>query len=345
MTAAVATAQPRSTAARRRQASVLDYVPLTGEPPENLQRGETFVHTNVRFTPSMAALCIAVNAPYNRGVSWTNVDEWAQEMLDGEWNDPVPQGVAFSNEGHLIDGQTRCYALVKAGKTNPDLVLTMPAWHNWDPKIYEKLDRVRRRNSTHALQSIGFVSATNIGAIITMLTKYRAMYAEDPITHENWRKIKLSPTFIKSFAKRERTELETCFGLSQPMYAKGGANRTAAATTIYLLREAASITSLTDLAAIKLRTEVVQHFIHGVSNPVAAMCRTDDPRNAAHQAFRKPHRERHEYLGLLLRAWEYWARGKAASGLVWTEGKSTMPDVYVPREQDWAGIQAKWVRS
>lgn len=320
---------------KRRRGSVLDYDPLTGDVPEGLKRGETFIHQNVRVTPAMAANMVAVNAPFNRPVAWAIVDEFAQEMINGEWNRPSPQGFAFSSAGELIDGQTRCYALIKAGKTRPDIYITVPVHHNYDPEIYDIMDRVRRRTAGHGLGSDGFSSGNNLAAVTTMLTRYKARYREDnPVEYPRWAKVKVSPYFIRAFCKAD-PEIDTCWKLSHALKAQGGMNRTAAAVGLYLLREA------TDYEPERLK--VVSLFAHGVADPVGAHCRPDDPRNVLHRAFRKPRTNRHEYLGLFLKGWEYWITGKSVGVMLWNDGVTRMPDPLVPL--DWSQVAPQWERT
>jgi hypothetical protein len=96
------------------------------------------VHTiphNIGFvdvTPALAETWLSMNKG-NRKLREFRVRRYAHEMAKGEWL-PSCQGIGFSIEGRLIDGQHRLAAVVRSGVTVPMLVV---------PSLAEELlDRV-----------------------------------------------------------------------------------------------------------------------------------------------------------------------------------------------------------
>lgn len=66
-------------------------------------------------TPDMATRWLKANFG-NRPVKQDVVAAYARDMVNGVWQ-PTHQGIAFSDEDKLIDGQHRLLAIVKCGKT------------------------------------------------------------------------------------------------------------------------------------------------------------------------------------------------------------------------------------
>lgn len=76
----------------------------------------------VDVTPAIAEKWLAKNHEDNRAVVWHRVEAFANDMRAGAWK-LTHQGVAFDEEGRLIDGQHRLQAVVHAGVTVRMLVL------------------------------------------------------------------------------------------------------------------------------------------------------------------------------------------------------------------------------
>lgn len=85
----------------------------------------------INISPDMASRLLA-NNPSNRNVSQERVCQYATDMLVGEWN-VTGQGISICEDGHLLDGQHRLYAIIKSGVTVPMLVTTgLPACGEYD---------------------------------------------------------------------------------------------------------------------------------------------------------------------------------------------------------------------
>lgn len=74
----------------------------------------------VQVTPAMAFTWLDKNT-HNRHVSDAVVQRFAGMMKRGQW-DLTHQGIAFSPEGVLVDGQHRLWAITEAGVTIPMMV-------------------------------------------------------------------------------------------------------------------------------------------------------------------------------------------------------------------------------
>ena len=78
---------------------------------ENSKNG--IITRRVLITPEMAKRCLAKN-PQNRQINEFKVAQYRNDMLMGRWR-LTHQGIAFDDEGNLIDGQHRLRAIAAAG--------------------------------------------------------------------------------------------------------------------------------------------------------------------------------------------------------------------------------------
>jgi len=76
----------------------------------------------VDVTPELARLWLAVGR-FNRRVNYSAVAKYVRQINAGLWR-CTHQGIAFTREGVLIDGQHRLLAVVKTGKTVQMIVFT-----------------------------------------------------------------------------------------------------------------------------------------------------------------------------------------------------------------------------
>ena len=74
----------------------------------------------VQVTPQMATKWLEGNT-HNRRLRQTRVDQYARDMRNGQWL-VTHQGVAFTPDGVLVDGQHRLWAVIESGCTVPMLV-------------------------------------------------------------------------------------------------------------------------------------------------------------------------------------------------------------------------------
>lgn len=322
----------REAAAQRRGRSVLKYVPLTGPEPENLNPGETFCHRGVKVDAKLARQLLDVNAKFNRRESVLYVEAWAEQILNGDWDKPSPQGMVVSWDGELIDGQTRCSALLLAAETNPDVFIIQNVEHNWDPAVFAKLDCGRKRSTGQMLnEPNGHNHATNTG----LYFKYMQKYHEPPVEYPQWRRANAPTTERVMRFLEANPDMRACYQIARPLNAQARIPHSAAVVAVFLLRQQA----MGNMMALN----VIHEFINGVCDP--RRCKDGDPRYALNRwAERNSHNRRRpkpaESLGLILRAWEKWCQGERTKGLLWEHGKSKMPDVYVP--PSWDGVPRKW---
>ena len=109
----------------------------------------------VNVTPELAKIWLAIGR-FNRRVNYSAVAKYVRQIDAGLWC-RTHQGIAFTNEGVLIDGQHRLLAIVKTGKTVPMLVFTNEPQENFAfidcGRNRSNLDTVRLGQSDGTLSS------------------------------------------------------------------------------------------------------------------------------------------------------------------------------------------------
>lgn len=83
----------------------------------------------------------------NRTISKTAVNAYVKDILNGRWKVSMP--IIFDSENVMIDGQTRCSAIIKANKPIISLVV-----RGADPNIFDVIDSGKKRTHKDALTSL-----------------------------------------------------------------------------------------------------------------------------------------------------------------------------------------------
>lgn len=107
----------------------------------------TKVETEYRLiSPTMAKVFLEKNHPNNRTVSESLVTRYATDIKEDRWV-LTHQGIAFSTDGYLIDGQHRLHAILRANKP-VKMAITM----GLQPVSIEGIDLNRVRHTADVLE-------------------------------------------------------------------------------------------------------------------------------------------------------------------------------------------------
>jgi len=127
------------------------------------------------ITPAKAKTWLAEHNAENRNLRKAWVSKLAEAMRRGEWQ-VTHQGIAFDDDGVLLDGQHRLAAVTEAGKSVQMLVSRgVPA------EAYDTLDTGRARTAGDVLKAHGYTD-TNI---VAAATRCFIAYHEAP-PRQNW---------------------------------------------------------------------------------------------------------------------------------------------------------------
>lgn len=121
----------------------------------------------VAITPEMAESWLEKNVSHNRRVSMRLIDKYALAMERGKWK-LTHQGIAFDQEGNLVDGQHRLFAIFKSRKT-----IRMLVFRGVDPETFAVVDAGRNRNHGDIVDIVTKLpNARTVAAVLKLVYCY-----------------------------------------------------------------------------------------------------------------------------------------------------------------------------
>lgn len=111
---------------------------------------------NKKVTPHMASAWLKKNIETNRKPKWTKVEQYARDMVAGNWQTDTGETIKFDETGQLIDGQNRLQAVVMAGvPTIFDIAHDVPC------EAMPVLDTGAARTASDVMKISGVVNANH----------------------------------------------------------------------------------------------------------------------------------------------------------------------------------------
>lgn len=136
--------------------------------PKPIDKAQTGFNTEqVNITPEMAAKWLENNLPSNRPVNSSHVDNLAREMRTSRWK-LNGETIKFDVQGHLIDGQHRLRACIRANTPFTSLVI-----YNLATTAFDTVDLGRRRTNGQILGIYGEKNSNDLAAALRFLWYYR----------------------------------------------------------------------------------------------------------------------------------------------------------------------------
>jgi len=123
--------------------------------------------TQVMLTPTMAQQFLNKNHPHNRKPSPEHVAVIAKDIAGGRW---LFEGspIRFDTTGCMIDGQSRCLAVIKANKAVPLAVVRGLA-----PEAFDIIDRTTKlRSFTEILATRNYSHTHNLATGLYLYTAF-----------------------------------------------------------------------------------------------------------------------------------------------------------------------------
>jgi hypothetical protein len=114
------------------------------------------------ITPALADAWLCRCNSHNRSLIDAHVDRLVREMKAGRWR-LTHQGIAFSNNQVLLDGQHRLWAVFLSGVTVP-----MRVFFNEPTESLEAIDAVRARSNDQIITLAGGVGAVSCKELATL---------------------------------------------------------------------------------------------------------------------------------------------------------------------------------
>lgn len=137
----------------------------------------------VDVTPMLAVKWLERNT-HNQPLREGRIAEYAREMSEGRWRFNA-EPVQFGDNGVLLNGQHRLWAIVKSGTTQRMLVV-----RGLDPDVQLSMDQGTRRTPAGQLHIAGIEVSSTVAASIRVLIRWREgrlfgdMIAVKPTTSE-----------------------------------------------------------------------------------------------------------------------------------------------------------------
>ena len=120
----------------------------------------------MNMTPEKAKQILMTKNPNNRHLRASNLKRLTTAIENGDWR-VTNQGIAFDDQGNLIDGQHRLAAILQTGKTVPILVGS-----NMDPRIFDCVDTGAGRTAGDAIDIAGSTHGKTIAAALKIYYLY-----------------------------------------------------------------------------------------------------------------------------------------------------------------------------
>ena len=95
----------------------------------------------VMVTPRLAKEILEKNI-YNRKISKSTVNLYAQQMEQGKWKSGTLEYVKIATDGSVLDGQHRLLAIIQS-----DTCQQLHVAYNMDKSLFDVLDTGKARNS------------------------------------------------------------------------------------------------------------------------------------------------------------------------------------------------------
>lgn len=168
---------------------VADLEDRTEELPPQLSE----VTTWVGFVDAIAAeQFLARNVTPAKGVGGTNrpqvsgsIPALATDMINDGWKFSH-QGIAFNEEGELIDGQHRLEAILLADKISPGISIPLMITWGLPLEANEKIDINRRRQPGTFLAMEGHASANRLSTTLKWVYLYGTADFDEPFDKAHW---------------------------------------------------------------------------------------------------------------------------------------------------------------
>ena len=181
------------------------------------ERGKTMAMDTkvVTITPDMAREWLTRNMKNNRPVLKATVHSYARQMRNGSWH-LTHQGIAFDENGELVDGQHRLHAIIEAN-VPVEMNVTYNVRHT--PGELFTVDMGRKRT---------YQNAVVMGGIDDPIYKYMGMYVSAYIRYKLPGGRKAEPSEIVDYIDRHYDDIKKLFmyvGGSGHGHGVAGSNR------------------------------------------------------------------------------------------------------------------------
>lgn len=158
--------------------------------------------TTELITPERAANLLANRYEKQRNINKNSVRYYASDMLNGRWMQNG-EPIIISDKGHLLDGQHRMSAIIKA-----NIPITMDVTYGVDEIAYNTIDKGRTRSTADGLRGI-----PNASKVATVAKVWCAYSNTGSITQAF--KSALSHVEVQNYAFEHLSNIQDCVARSK----------------------------------------------------------------------------------------------------------------------------------
>lgn len=147
--------------------TVKEETPFKGPAALGTQNGaEEWLKANaeiVTVTPTMAEEWLKANVENNRNQRLRDITKYSRDMMNGDWS-WTAEPIRFNQDGHLVDGQHRLMAIIKANVCMPFLIV-----YGLDIDAIRDFDTGIKRGFNDALKMKGHSDPSTRASLVTHL--------------------------------------------------------------------------------------------------------------------------------------------------------------------------------
>lgn len=122
----------------------------------------------INITPDVAAHWLEMANTHNRPLKAHTVTKYTREMTEGRWRPLIGEPISFSENGTILNGQHRLWAIVKSGRAQMMLVLG-----GLEMNTQDAMDAGAVRVAGQQLALHGWKNATGASATSRLLLQWR----------------------------------------------------------------------------------------------------------------------------------------------------------------------------
>lgn len=278
----------------------------TSPPPQGPPMDDQIHSTIVSVTPDLARTWLASN-DVNRSLRPGRVEQYARAMTSGHWT-VTNDDICLSPEGRLLNGQHRLNAVIRAG-----IPVRLGVKYNVPESSMVHMDRGAARTMSDVLRLSGETNTPLLAALLRQAWLHENGRFDDqhntPINDDE-----LLDLLARHPEIRESVRAAMRWRLDCPP--------TPVAFTHWLLSQVNG-REVADMYIEALHTranEPAGSAVHAVANRISE----------ARRARVRP--GTNEYVHLMLKGWNYWAKGRPVSKL----GLTPRGETFIPKIAEWS---------
>jgi hypothetical protein len=252
------------------------------------------------ISPEQAEKYLSMNVDHNRAVREMKVVRYAESMTEGHWL-ATSSTIKFDRDGHLIDGQHRLMAIIRAGIT-----VRMAVARNESPASIHVIDTNTPRNGGDSLVFAGLSprgKATQVAGTANALNGWQNGLYTNAMSALNYGE-RMSNDEMVVFVREHHHALMEALDVADRVHRMVPLNKSGIGLAYIVLKNVDAD------AAEEFFTRLAEGILHGAQDPLLTLTRkvnADRLTPTGRQAITGT------TLYLIIRTWNAWREGEVLS--------------------------------